>query len=61
MPDVPIRKRKKVPATDPDTDDEAPKKRWDMTTEEKLNVAKGKHERGNECFKRNDIDIYVDT
>ena len=58
MPDVPDSEEKEsAVATDPDTDDEAPKKeRWDMTTEEKLNAAKGKHERGNECFKRNDID-----
>ena len=42
---------------EPDTDDEAPKKaRWDMTTEEKLNAAKGKQERGNACFKQQDID-----
>ena len=58
MPDMPVSEEKEsVVATDPDTDDEAPKKeRWDMTTEEKLNAAKGKHERGNECFKRDDID-----
>ena len=42
---------------DPDTDDEAPKKaRWDMTTEEKLSAAKGKQERGNACYKKQDID-----
>jgi tetratricopeptide (TPR) repeat protein len=42
---------------EPDTDDEAPKKaRWDMTTEEKLNAAKGKQERGNACFKKQDVD-----
>ena len=58
MPDLSDSEEKEtVVATDPDTDDEAPKKeRWDMTTEEKLNAAKGKHERGNEFFKQNDID-----
>ena len=47
MPDVPDSEEKEsAVATDPDTDDEAPKKeRWDMITEEKLNAAKGKHER----------------
>lgn len=42
---------------DVDSDEEAPKKaKHDMEPREKLAAAKGKHERGNACFRDNDIE-----
>jgi len=50
-------KPEKPSPMDVDSDEDAPKKaKHDMEPREKLAAAKGKHERGNACFRTNDIE-----